>query len=95
MDAPVTKPSGDSGKASLDGPMGNGSDGAADLAPSATERARQKAYANIMATASAMAAKLADSFSPAAAIAIFAEAMEVANTRLIAADGGGTASSTR
>lgn len=91
-DAHATKPRGVSEQVSLAlmmGDEGNGGDGIADPTPNTNERARQKAYAAMMAAASATAAKLADSVSPAAATSIFAEAMAVANTRLLAAGVGG------
>lgn len=84
-DAHGTKPGGNSGQVSLDALVGDGCEEVADRTPNSTERARKKAYAAMMATARAMAAKLADSVSPAAATNIFAEAMAVANTRLLAA----------
>lgn len=84
-DAHGTKPGGNSGQVSLDALMGNGHDEVADGIPNSTERARKKAYAAMMATARTMAAKLADSVSPTAATTIFAEAMAVADARLLAA----------
>lgn len=81
VSTPGTKRRWDTGQAIARGHIGDDSE-APTLKP--TERARQKAYADMMASATAVAARLADSVSPAVALKIFAEAMAVANTRVLA-----------